>query len=150
MDTHQVLALIEEHSLVTLPDPDRPHTPGEYISYLGCLLWKAHDAIWNARSNEAGRTFLPQIAALAIAAIEENGDSMGLAVYDRAAIFGMAERFPAPHNDNLTEYLLDIESIVLRYKAHRPQLRAPDAAPKIAANLIEILAIAMAALRDER
>jgi hypothetical protein len=150
MNAQQVRGLIEEHCSVTLPEPDRLHTPGEYMSYLGSLLLKAHDAIWNARSNKAGRTFLPQIGALALAAIEENGGSMGLAVYDRVAIFTMAERFPAPNNQNLTEYLLDIESVVLRYKAHRPQLRVPDAAPKVAANLIEILAIVMAALREER
>lgn len=49
---------------------------------------------------------------------------------------------------SLSDYLVDIESAVLRYKAHRPGLRSPDAGPKVLNHLLEILSAASGCLEQ--
>jgi hypothetical protein len=79
------------------------------------------------------------VAELARHAIDTQAAEAGVPV--------QAATFP-PRGQAVSEYLLDMESSVLRYKAHRPGLRGPDAGPKVLNHLIEVLAAASGCLEQ--
>jgi hypothetical protein len=85
-----------------------------------------------------------EIAELALRAIEDNREPLGLRTADRATILSLVAAQAKPNEQPLSECLVDVASGVIRYKAHRPALRAPDAGPKVLNHLLEILSTASA------
>jgi hypothetical protein len=147
MTIDEAVRAIDKEPLPLLPAREGVPSPAEYLSFIGQIIQQTNASAWERKTDAGILGSIRQIGALAVQALEQNGTALGLQVVDREWIFEAA----APHNGadaphSVTEFLLDIESIVLRYKAHRPQLRHPDAAPKVAANLIEIISLALAAL----
>lgn len=121
------------------------HTPGEYMTYIGHRLQEAQNLIWTRKGEESVPPALREIAILALSALEDNRASLGL--LEQHSIRELVDEWHIDGNRSITEYLLDVESIVLRYKAHRPQLRTPEASAKVAASFLEILALALACLQ---
>lgn len=149
MTLEEAVRALEQEPVPPLPDPGRMHSPAEYLSFIAQVIHATHHTVWNTGSTDCILPCLKRIGALAVSALENNGKALGLSICDRDWIYSAATPPPGlAFPRGAIEYLLDIESIVLRYKAHRPQLRSPEAAPKVAANLIEILALVLAALKQ--
>jgi hypothetical protein len=90
-----------------------------------------------------------EIAELALRAVEDNREQLGLRTADRRAILSLVTSQSTPTEQPISECLIDIESSVVRYKAHRPGLRAADAGPKVLNHLLEILSAASACMELE-
>jgi hypothetical protein len=126
---------------MTLPDSDR--TVAAYMIAIGQRVEAAETLVLEGASTRACEV-VREITELALRAIEDNRERLGLRTIDRTAILSLVPPHAAHQVLPVIEYLVDIESAVLRYKAHRPGLRSADAAPKVLNHLLEILSAAAA------
>jgi hypothetical protein len=122
---------------MTLPDGER--TVAGYMILIAQRVQAAEALAVRGLSGEAC-DIVREITDLAVRAIEDNRERLGLRTVDRAGILSLIP--PHAAQMPLSEYLVDIESAVVRYKAHRPGLRGPDAGPKVLNHLLEILSAA--------
>jgi hypothetical protein len=126
---------------MTLPASDR--TVAAYMIAIGRRI-EAAETLALEGSASGASDVVREIAELALLAIEDNRERLGLGIIDRAGILSLVPVRSSHQSLPVSEYLVDIESAVLRYKAHRPGLRSPDAAPKVLSHLLEILSAAAA------
>jgi hypothetical protein len=126
---------------MTLPDSER--TVAAYMVAIARRV-EAAEAMALEGSTARACEVVREITELALRAIEDNRERLGVRTIDRAGILSLVPAHSAHQALPVSEYLVDIESAVLRYKAHRPGLRSPDAAPKVLNHLLEILSAAAA------
>jgi hypothetical protein len=149
MTIDEAVRAIGQEPLPQLPKRTGSHSPAEYLSFISSIAQDTMRRTWEQKSDAGASEAIRQIGALAVDGMERNGTALGLRLVDRDWIFEAAA--PNPEHSihrSLTEFLLDIEGIVVKYKAHRPQLRTPEAAPKVAAILVEIISLAVAATQQ--
>lgn len=149
MTIDEAVHAITQETLPRLPERTGSHSPAEYLSFIGCIAQEAARLTWEHKADAGSLASIRQIGALAVDGLEKNGMALGLRLVDKEWIFEAAAPNPehAIHRSP-TEFLLDIEGIVVKYKAHRPQLRTPEAAPKVAAILVRIVSLALAAMQQ--
>ena len=126
---------------VTLPEGER--TVAAFMVLIGQRVAAAEALVFEA-APERALELVREIGELALRAVEENRERLGLPTIDRTGILLLV---PPPSSQPalpICEYLVDIDSAVLRYKAHRPGLRSPEAAPKVLNHLLEIISAAAA------
>ncbi|HET8547683.1 MAG TPA: hypothetical protein VFL57_06760 [Bryobacteraceae bacterium] len=118
-------------------------TVAGYMILIGQRIAAAQALAIEGRADSVAES-VSEIEELVLRAIEQNRDCLGLGMIDRAGIMSLVPPPSAQQPLAASEYLVDMESAVLRYKAHRPGLRSSEAAPRVLSHLLEILSAAAA------